>query len=251
MLRDILNFFKELSATITWPMAVLIISFIFRKQLFLVIKALTRRIETADKVSVTKDGLTLETVAKQAKEAEEKAEEAQKDVQSLATTGGVGAKEVFDNIKRDKKLKEASKKITPASLHNIADRVKEVVQKEVPIVPDPNDPQKNQWGGSPKNNSRELKATITALPGNIPLYRIELQVVSTNSFNPLTGKVLFHLHPTFPNSNQEVDVVNGKAMLSLLSYGSFTVGAEADNGTTRLELDLEDVYGVTEHFKNN
>lgn len=247
MLTNILNFFKELAATITWPMAVLIISFIFRKQLFLAIKALTRRIETADKVSVTKDGLTLENVAKQAKEAEEKAEEAQKDVQSLATTGGVGAKEVFDNIKRDKKLKEASKKTISASLHNIGDRVKEEMQ----VVPDHNDPQKNEWGGSPKNNNRELKATITALPGNIPLYRIELQVVSTNSFNPLTGKVLFHLHPTFPNSNQEVDVVNGKAMLSLLSYGSFTVGAEADNGTTRLELDLEEVDGVTEHFKNN
>ena len=226
-MTEILNFFKELATTLTWPMAALIIAFMFRKQLFLAIKALTRRIETADKVSVTKDGLTLETLAKKVEAAEQKADDAQKDVESLAVTGVPERKPIEELIKIRK--------------HNIVENIKD--------APCSNDPQKKKWGGSPKMNNRELRARVTALGGSIPLYRIELEVVSLNPMNKLTGKVIFHLHDTFPDPVQEVEVVNGVAGLRLLSYGSFTVGAEADNGATKLELDLENVEGVTEHFK--
>ncbi len=246
-MKSILDFLKELSSVITTPIAVLIIAYMFRRQLLLALKALIYRIETAEKVVVTKDGLTVEGLVKKVDEAQKTADYAQKDVQALALTGGAGNKEVFERIRIKKETEKQSKK----SVRPVAEDIKNVTREEnVPLAPDPDDPQKNQWGGNPKNNNRELRAVVTELPGNIPLYRIELTATSANTFYPLTGKVKFHLHPTFPNSSPEIDVVNGKAVLSLLSYGSFTVGAEADNGATRLELDLANVEGTSEHFRN-
>ena len=68
---------------------------------------------------------------------------------------------------------------------------------------------------------------------------------------PLKGLVTFHLHPTFKNKNPIIAVNNdGRAILNLnWVYGSFTVGAEADNRATKLELDLAELPGVTEEFK--
>ena len=60
----------------------------------------------------------------------------------------------------------------------------------------------------------------------------------------------FHLHPTFADPNPVVDVINGKAELNLVSYGSFTVGAETDDKTRKFKLDLaKDVPGMSEEFK--
>jgi hypothetical protein len=246
-MKDILDFLKELSTVITTPIAVLIIAYMFRRQLLLAIKALVHRIETAEKVVVTKEGLTVEGLIKKVEEAEKKADDAQKDVKALALTGGTGDKAAFEKIKRNRETKKQPERTKPPTTGGIKSIAEDV---PVDLIDDPDDPQKNKWGGEAKRNNRELRATITEVPGNIPLYRIELSVVSTNTFYHLTGKVRFHLHPTFPNSNPETEVVNGKASLSLLSYGSFTVGAEADNGQTHLELDLATVEGTSEHFRN-
>jgi hypothetical protein len=222
MLKDILDFFKELATTITWPMAALIIAFMFRKQLFLAIKALTLKIETSDKITMTSKGMTLEKMAAKVEAVDKKIDETTNDVKALATTGGTGGKKAVEEIKESKQ---------ESGPGYVAD-----------------DPQKNQWGGKSRAGNRELKARVTAISER--LYRVELEVITTSSFNPLTGKVRFHLHPTFPNSVQDVEAVNGKAALTLISYGSFTVGAEADNGNTKLELDLEKVDGVSDEFKN-
>lgn len=40
----------------------------------------------------------------------------------------------------------------------------------------------------------------------------------------------------------------GIAEDKIVSYGAFTIGAETDNGQTRLELDLMDVPGGTRSF---
>ena len=243
MLTSVIHFFRELAATITWPVAVLIIAILFRRQLLLALKIITGRIETANKFSITKDGITFEQlkqkvadVEKKTDEVERKTEDAQETLQAIAGGGGVGGNKNTD----------ASTQITATEISRSMDEI------EPDTSADANDPQKGKWGGSPKNNSRELRATVTELPGNVPLYRIQLEVMSTNVLKPLTGKVVFYLHPSFPKDKQEVGVKNGRALLGLLSYGSFTAGAQVfeDDGVTLLELDLATIPGVSEHFMN-
>lgn len=113
------------------------------------------------------------------------------------------------------------------------------------------DPQKGQWKLDSVRNERELKATITEETKG--LYRVTLRVVSTNpKNNPLKKDdiVLFALHNTFGNQPFKlVKVDKLAAELSFFCYGSFTVGAFVDDGTTELELDLAEVPNVSSYFK--
>ncbi|QKJ64741.1 pYEATS domain-containing protein [Flavobacterium sp. M31R6] len=113
------------------------------------------------------------------------------------------------------------------------------------------DPQKGQWKSSAINNERELKATV--IEETKGLYKINLQIVSTNpKNNPLTNGdlVLFALHNTFDDPPFKlVKVDKQSAELNFYAYGSFTVGAFVDDGTTELELDLAELPNVSSHFK--
>jgi uncharacterized membrane protein (DUF485 family) len=115
------------------------------------------------------------------------------------------------------------------------------------------DPQKGQWKSKAINNERELKATVTEETKG--LYKIHLQVVSTNpKNNPLKNGeyILFALHNTFGNPPFKlVKVEKQIAELNFYSYGSFTVGAFADNGITELELDLAELPDVSSYFKTH
>lgn len=111
------------------------------------------------------------------------------------------------------------------------------------------DPQKGKWGGGSIKNNRELKAEVSESSLLPEFYNIHLEVVSTNPQEPLKGQVIFHLHPTFVDPVRIVPVENGKAELDLLAYGSFTVGVECDNKNTQLELDLSELEGVSQTFR--
>lgn len=115
------------------------------------------------------------------------------------------------------------------------------------------DPQKGQWKSNAINNERELKATVNEETKG--LYKIKLQVVSTNpKHNPLKNGdlILFALHNTFGDPPFKlVKVDKQSAELNFYCYGSFTVGAFADNGTTELELDLAELPNVSSHFKTH
>jgi hypothetical protein len=114
----------------------------------------------------------------------------------------------------------------------------------------PDDPNKGQFGELAEANGRRLTATIKPEGGSKSARcRVIIQVLSTDPARPLTGKVKLHLHPTFGQwSAYDVDVKGGVAQDTIVSYGAFTIGAEADSGNTRLELDLTDVPGGTEAF---
>ena len=103
---------------------------------------------------------------------------------------------------------------------------------------DSEDPQKGKWGGSSSNNGRLLTARVEKIPDESIFRRVVLRVESTDATKPLSGSVTFHLHPTFPNSIIDEPVINGIAEISVVAYGAFTVGAEADGGATQLEFDL-------------
>ena len=65
------------------------------------------------------------------------------------------------------------------------------------------------------------------------------------------GSVQFFLHDTFANSKPVVAVgPNGVAELTLDAWGAFTVGAIADFGLTRLELDLAELDEAPSSFKS-
>lgn len=112
------------------------------------------------------------------------------------------------------------------------------------------DPQKGKWGGKSVNNGRKLSAKVEKIPNENYVRRVIFRVSSTNQVEkPLKGKVVFHLHPTFTRQIREADVVDGIAEISLVAYGAFTVGAEADNGGTLLEFDLVDLDDGDSFFK--
>lgn len=114
------------------------------------------------------------------------------------------------------------------------------------------DPQKGQWGGNAEANERVLTATVIEKAEG--LYEITLKVTSTNPQNPIPDgeTVLFALHDSYgPKPFRVITVTGGSAVLSLYSYGSFTVGAFVDNGQTELELDLADLPGVSQYFKEH
>lgn len=114
----------------------------------------------------------------------------------------------------------------------------------------PDDPQKGKWGGKTEHNFRKMSATVVEsfLPG---FYVVDIVVESVNTAFPLKGLVKFHLHNTFLNPDPVIAVKNGKAVLKLTKvWGAFTVGAEADEGATRLELDLSELQHAPQLFRS-
>lgn len=113
------------------------------------------------------------------------------------------------------------------------------------------DPNKGKFGGSPAANGRVLEATIEPTVGeSSAACRVVIRVRSTDpQAHPLTGSVKFHLHPTFGKwAEYTVAVKDGVAEDEITSWGAFTIGAEADGGQTKLELDLMSVRGGTRKF---
>lgn len=120
------------------------------------------------------------------------------------------------------------------------------------IVSNGNDPQKSQWGKLAEKNDRKLEAEVKEVV--FGFYSIILKVESTSSENLLEDNqiILFALHQTFGTEPfRYAKVINGVAQIKLLSYGSFTVGAFVDKGKIELELDLAELPGVSDYFKEH
>jgi hypothetical protein len=115
----------------------------------------------------------------------------------------------------------------------------------------PDDPWKGRFGGQKINGTREIDAEVTPV-GSPGLFRVRLQVRSTNpKRDPLHGSVQFFLHSTFSNDRPVVTVgPSGVAELTLTAWGAFTVGALADDGRTKLELDLAELATAPHDFKS-
>lgn len=110
------------------------------------------------------------------------------------------------------------------------------------------DNQKGRWGGSAVSNGRSLSAFI--YPDDDGLFKVRLEVSSTDPGKPLKNLVRFHLIDNFKNPDPAIIPVNGKAVLLLDKvYGPFTVGAEIDQENTQLELDLQQVKEAPKEFR--
>ena len=119
-----------------------------------------------------------------------------------------------------------------------------------PLGPVADDPWNGVFGGQRISGTRELDAEVTPV-GTPGLFRVRLQVRSKNQIrDPLRGAVQFFLHPTFGNDRPVVTVgPSGIAELALTAWGAFTVGALADDGRTKLELDLAGLADAPAEFK--
>lgn len=229
-----LDTIKQIILMITWPVVALIIFIILRK-------SLAGFLDRATKISAGKDGITIEALKKDLDET--------KKTLAGSVAAGVPAKREFTEFKKEMKkgsgdVIESTFRRGPSGRSQLESALPVNIQEFVP-----EDPQKNQWGKLSERNYRRLTGSVEEMPGNNGVYKIKLQIVSTNPMYPLAGTVWFHLHPTFADPDQEVKVENGKAELFLLSWGSFTVGAATDNGTTKLELDLSQLPGVSNEFR--
>jgi len=209
---SILEIIKEITAVIEWPEAILLLVLLMRKEVKGIVTVLKEKMSNASEISIGKDGITI----KQLKEMLEKTKE--ETVGMLAQ--GVG------------KQKAERKEITKH------------------VVEDQNDPLKLHWNGNLEDRGKRISATVEEMPGS-GLYRLKIFVRSIFPQEPLKGKVKFYLHPTFNNPEPVVEAIDGEAYLQLVSYGSFTLGAETEDGA-KLKLDLAtDVPGVSETFKNS
>lgn len=117
----------------------------------------------------------------------------------------------------------------------------------------PNDPWKGVFGGEAERNQRALAATVSPLTDSPDWFALKLTVRSTDPASyPLRGNVRFYLHPTFGADKPVVraDEDTSQAVYETRAWGAFTVGAMADEGRTRLELDLSRLPGLPIEFRS-
>ncbi len=114
-----------------------------------------------------------------------------------------------------------------------------------------NDPWKGVFGGKSmdKLNGRKLSAKVTPLQQSPGWFAIELSLSSLPESLPLENNVQFFLHDTFPSVMPIVKAQNGSAQLHLKAWGAFTVGVLADEGRTKLELDLAELPDAPTLFR--
>ena len=126
-----------------------------------------------------------------------------------------------------------------------------LAREEISPSSNPDNPWKEQFGGRDESNDRKLEASVTRIAGSSDLFSVHLRVRSTSPRQqPLSGEVQFFLHPTFNNDRPVVAVgPDGVAELKLTAWGAFTVGALADEGRTKLELDLSQLKTAPKEFR--
>jgi hypothetical protein len=140
----------------------------------------------------------------------------------------------FDHIDED----------LPPLIEQLAKAVPAGAAAEPPA--DVDDPHKGQFGGRSEQAGRRLSARVSEAARG--WYDVALEV-SAAGRTPLRGEVEFHLHPTFNPPVANVPVEGGRPATTLRARGAFTEGAVADDGATRLELNLADLTDAPQAFR--
>lgn len=242
-MKEIMDYLEKLFSSINTPVAILIIFILFRKSLGLFLAALTKKVERPGEVSIGKDGVSIKEYIKD--ELSKKQDETLGMIEK-----GVGKTTPVAQMENTDLHLRTIASLIPENLGEFKENVfKKIGEKKQQPADD--DPLKSEWADfSNESKNRKVSAVVEPIP-NTKLYKIKILVESTSPVSdPLRGKVKFFLHPSFIQNKPVIDVKDGKAELRLVSYGSFTLGAETDDGR-KLKLDLaRDVPGVSEEFKN-
>jgi hypothetical protein len=130
----------------------------------------------------------------------------------------------------------------------------ETIKNELPQAPtDPDDPWRGKFGGTSSANGTVLEARIEESPNDPNFFMVNLNVRIDDEARKddlLGTKVIYFLHPTFPNQPRiSAFGEDGRAPLELYAYGAFTVGAFLEDGT-KLELNLATIEGAPVRFRS-
>jgi hypothetical protein len=151
---------------------------------------------------------------------------------------------------RDVQAIKVNRETTKSDLQRLVDQLAlvETAGGQDSVEVDEDDPHKGQFGGEAVRAGRLLSARVSPAPTS-EWFIIDLSVESVDS-TPLEGDVEFHLHPSFKPSIVRVPVQKGRAACRTSGWGAFTAGAVADNGLTRLELNLADLPDAPPVFRD-
>lgn len=247
MMKDIIETLRGLTEVLNWQVTILIILFMVRKYLGLVFSGLHGLLNRTTKVVVDGKTVTVEAAATIIQAQKEEIAQKNKEIKDTSkelddyAQGAVQAlpkNVVADNIER---LEPIIKSMGMEAMLGTKSKSR-VIQ--------PDDPEKGKWGGHSIVNEKRISATVLPIENNQHLFKVTLNVASINSAKPIKGKVIFHLHPTFINTDRTIEAENGVAQLHLIAYGAFTVGVETEDGT-KLELDLSEDISFPEVFRKN
>jgi hypothetical protein len=132
------------------------------------------------------------------------------------------------------------------ALAELTIKVKEELAKR-PIT-QPDDCQKNRWGGIPVKNNKKISAEV--MPNSWQdFYDVKITVADTNTGRLETPVAIF-IHDTYKYPDNVIYVnpdATGVATLTLIAYEAFTIGALLPDGTD-LELDLNTQTGYPKGF---
>lgn len=111
-------------------------------------------------------------------------------------------------------------------------------QRSQPAEFDPEDPHKGRFGGLSAHHGR--RTVVRKISGSQADDELELTVRIEPLPNspPVTGKVKFHLHPTFRPTMETVVASDGSATCIIRSFGAFTIGIEIESERLSFEVDL-------------
>lgn len=122
---------------------------------------------------------------------------------------------------------------------------------ELPPIMNPLDQQKGRFGGKATHNQRRLKVENIVERSQSNLCTFDVVVEPAPGGPELKGTVKFYLHQTFRPDQYELPIANNEARLTLQAYGAFAIGAIADDGVTRLELDLVNEKAFPQWFRDS
>ena len=113
------------------------------------------------------------------------------------------------------------------------------------------DPRKGMFGGQARRDGWSITAEVQPAK-SVGYYLVDIKVTYTRDPERVKGQpVTFYIHDSFPSAVRQALIQDGTALLSLLSYGAFTVGALAGTARVPLELDMSLIPGVPEEFAEN
>jgi hypothetical protein len=123
-----------------------------------------------------------------------------------------------------------------------------LVEKRIIPPPDPpglkrsqrygDDPWKGRFGGKASNGEYTLSASFKEKASGF--VGVVLTVATSNGDKP-DRTVEYFLHPTLSHERTKVRMIEGKARLSLIVWGGFTVGVWIPDDQVELELDLAEL----------
>jgi len=110
------------------------------------------------------------------------------------------------------------------------------------------EPHRGCFGRLALRNGRLLTATIAPADDDEDYEcDVRLEVRGVPKARPLTGQIVFYLHPSHDPEVSKAKVKNGIAAIEIECDDPFVVGAKLDDGT-KLELDLRAIPGGTPDF---